>query len=193
MTATVLSHLSRQCLLCSCESSEVKDRLRRLIGECPQFCAICMPHCGRKGKCCVYSLAKVSIFFRRNRLSLQQKVRAFRIQSSEVENLRAFFPFFPCFSAEPPFLSARPLSFALCPSLRSRFVRPSHSLAPLAHACRHMRAYARTRALRTQRLSVFLPSPLPSIRLTFCDLWVKALSFPTSSPVKLEDIRHLHT
>lgn len=35
MKATVLSHLSRQCLLCSCESSEVKDRLRRLIGEVP--------------------------------------------------------------------------------------------------------------------------------------------------------------
>ena len=35
MKATVLSHLSRQCLLCSCESSEVKDHLRRLIGEVP--------------------------------------------------------------------------------------------------------------------------------------------------------------
>lgn len=131
-------------------------------GNDPRFCAICTPHCGRKGKCCVYSLAKVSIFFRRNRVFLQQKVRAFRIHSSEVKNLRIFFPFFPCFSAEPPFLSARPLSLALCPSLRSRFVRPSHSLAPLAHACRHIRAYARARALRTRRLSVFClhPSPL---------------------------------
>lgn len=35
MEATVLAHLSRQCLLCSCESSEVKDHLRRLIGEVP--------------------------------------------------------------------------------------------------------------------------------------------------------------
>lgn len=35
MEATVLSHRSRQCLLCSCESSEVKDHLRRLIGEVP--------------------------------------------------------------------------------------------------------------------------------------------------------------
>ena len=35
MTATVLSRRSRQCLLCSCESSEVKDHLRRLIGEVP--------------------------------------------------------------------------------------------------------------------------------------------------------------
>jgi len=33
MKATVLAHLSRQCLLCSCELSEVKDRLRRFIGE----------------------------------------------------------------------------------------------------------------------------------------------------------------
>lgn len=80
-------------------------------GKCPRFCAICTPHCGRKGKCCVYSLAKVSIFFRRNRLSLQQKVRAFRIQSSEVENLRDFFPFFPCFSAEPPLFERPPPLF----------------------------------------------------------------------------------
>ena len=35
MKATVFAHLSRQCLLYSCESSEVKDRLRRLIGERP--------------------------------------------------------------------------------------------------------------------------------------------------------------
>ena len=35
MKATVLAHLSRQCLLSSCESSEVKDRLRRFIGEVP--------------------------------------------------------------------------------------------------------------------------------------------------------------
>ena len=131
-------------------------------GKCPRFCAIWTPYCGWKGKCCVYSLAKVSIFFRWNRVFLQQKVRAFQIQSSEVENLRTFFPFFPCFSAEPPLFERRPLSFALCPSLRSRSVRPSHPLAPLAHACRHMHAYARTRALCTQRLSVFClhPSPL---------------------------------
>lgn len=163
MKATVLSHLSRQCSLCSCESSEVKDRLRRLIGECPQFCAICMPHCGRKGKCCVYSLAKVSIFFRRNRLSLQQKVRAFRIQSSEVENLRAFFPFFPCFSAEPPLFERPPPSLSLCappfvPVLFARFTHSPRSLTRVGTFA----PYARARALRTQRLSVFClhPSPL---------------------------------
>ena len=115
MKATVLSHLSRQCLLCSCESSEVKDRLRRFIGEVPRLCAIWMPHCGRKGKCCVYSLAKISIFFRRNRLFLQQKVRAFQIQSSVVENLRAFFPFFPCFYAEPPLFERPPPPFRSVP------------------------------------------------------------------------------
>ena len=130
MTATVLSHLSRECLLCSCESSEVKDRLRRLIGECPQFCAICMPHCGRKGKCCFYSLAKVSIFFRRNRLSLQQKVRAFRIQSSEVENLRAFFPFFPCFSAEPPLFERSPPLFRSVPLPSFPFCSPASPTRP---------------------------------------------------------------
>lgn len=131
MKATVLAHLSRQCLLCSCESPEVKDRLRRLIGECPQFCAICMPHCGRKGECCVYSLAKVSIFFRRNRLFLQQKVRAFQIQSSEVENLRAFFPFFPCFSAEPPFFERPPPLFRSVPLPSFPFCSPASLTRPV--------------------------------------------------------------
>ena len=100
---------------------------------------------------CLFA-CKSKHFLSINRLFLQQKVRAFRIQSSEVENLRAFFPFFPCFSAEPPL-------FRSVPPLRSRSVRQLHSLAPLAHACRHIRAYARARALRTQRLSVFCLHP----------------------------------
>lgn len=164
MTATVLSHLSRQCLLCSCESSEVKDHLRRLIGEVPRFCAIWTPYCGRKGKCCVYSLAKVSIFFRRNRVSCNKKFAHFEFSRQRSKTCGLSFPSSLVSPPNPLFLSARPLSFALCPSLRSCSVRPFHPLAPLAHACRHMRACAcaRTRALRTQRLSVFClhPSPL---------------------------------
>ena|GEM_PF-3989180 len=109
---------------------KVKDHLRRLIGEVPRLCAICMPHSGRKGKCCVYSLAKVSIFFRRNRLSLQQKVRAFRIQSSEVENLRAFFPFFPCFSAEPPLFERSPPLFRSVPLPSFPFCSPASPTRP---------------------------------------------------------------
>ena len=93
-------------------------------GKCPRFCAICTPYCGRKGKCCVYSLAKVSIFFRSNRVFLQQKVRAFRIQSSVVENLRTFFSFFPCFSAEPPFFERSPPLFRSVPLPSSPFCSP---------------------------------------------------------------------
>lgn len=99
-------------------------------GKCPRFCAIWTPQCGRKGKCCVYSLAKVSIFFRRNRLSLQQKVRAFRIQSSEVENLRAFFPFFPCFSAEPPLFERSPPLFRSVPLPSFPFCSPASPTRP---------------------------------------------------------------
>ena len=99
-------------------------------GKCPQFCAICMPHCGRKGKCCVYSLAKISIFFRRNRLFLQQKVRAFQIQSSVVENLRTFFPFFPCFSAEPPLFERSPPLFRSVPLPSFPFCSPASPTRP---------------------------------------------------------------
>lgn len=163
MKSTVLSHLSRQCLLCSCESSEVKDHLRRLIGEVPTILrymdavlrqereVLCLFAC--KGK---HFLSKKPSFL---------ATKSSRISNSVVRGrkLAGFLSLLPLFLRRTPFfLSARPLPFALCPSLRFRSVRPSHPLAPLAHACRHMHAYARTRALRTQRLSVFClhPSPL---------------------------------
>ena len=104
---------------------KVKDHLRQLIGEVPRLCAICMPHSGRKGKCCVYSLAKVSIFFRRKlTFSCNKKVRAFQIQSLDVENLRAFFPFFPRFSAEPPLFERSPPLFRSVPLPSFPFCSP---------------------------------------------------------------------
>lgn len=133
MKATVLSTCRSK--VCCVVANNLKSKIVCVgsSGKCPRFCAIWSPQCGRKGKCCVYSLAKVSIFFRRNRLSLQQKVRAFRILLSEVENLRAFFPFFPCFSAEPPlfehptpsFRSVRLPSIPFCsPVPRTHPARP---------------------------------------------------------------------
>ena len=162
MKATVLAHLSRQCLLCSCESPEVKDRLRRLIGERPTILrymyaalrqereVLCLFAC--EGK---HFLSKKPSFL---------ATKSSRISNSVIRGrkLAGFLSLLPLFLRRAPFFERPPLSLALCPSLRSRFVRPSHSLAPLAHACRHIRAYARARALRTQRLSVFClhPSPL---------------------------------
>ena len=163
MKATVLAHLSRKCLLCSCESSEVKDRLRRLIGERPTILRYMDTVLRQKREVLCLFACKGKHFLSMNPTFLATK--SSRISNPVVSGrkLADFLFLLPLFLRRAPFfLSARPLSFALCPSLRPRSVRPSHLLAPLAHACRHMRAYARTRALRTQRLSVFClhPSPL---------------------------------
>lgn len=167
--------------------------MRRLIGEMPTILRY-MDAVLRQER------EVLCLFACKSKHFLSIKPTFLATKSSRISNLvfrgrklAGFLSLLPYVSPPSPlFLSACPLSFALCPSLRSRSVRPLHSLAPLAHACRHIRAYSRARALRTQRLSVFLPSPLPSIRLTFCDLWVKALPFPTSLPMKLDHIRHLH-
>ena len=132
---------------------------------------------------------------------LSMKPTFLAIKSSCISNsavrgrkLADFLSLLPLFLRRTPSFCAPAPSLSLCaPPFVPVLIRPLHSLAPLAHARRHIRAYAGTRATRTHRLSVFLPSSLPSIRLTCCDLWVKALSFPTSSPVKLEYIRPLHT
>ena len=44
------------------------------------------------------------------------------------------------------------------------------------------RGGTRTRALRTQQVSTFLPSPLTCNLLNYCMLGVKAFAFPLSSP-----------
>ena len=70
--------------------------------------------------------------------------------------------------SSPLFLRTRPLSFALCPSLRFRSVRPLHPLALLALACRHIRAYARAFALSDFPFFCLHPSPLSTWHSAIC-------------------------
>ena len=124
MTATVLSHRSRQCLLCSCESSEVKDHLRRLIGEVPTILRyMCAALRLEREVLCLFA-CKGKHFLSMKPTFLATKVRVFQIQSSEVENLRTFFPFFPCFSAEPPFFERPPPPFRSVPLPSFPFCSP---------------------------------------------------------------------
>ena len=96
------------------------------------------------------------------------------------------------FSIRPLFLSSLPL-FLRSPSyyggksvaafsLHSAFVPfpvPQVS-APSRMTPSH--AGTRTRALRTQQVSTFLPSPLTRNLLNYCSLGVKTFAFPLSAP-----------
>lgn len=124
MTATVLSHRSRQCLLCSCESSEVKDHLRRLIGEVPTILRYMDAVLRQEREVLCLFACKGKHFLSMKPTFLATKVRVFQIQSSEVENLRTFFPFFPCFSAEPPFFERPPPPFRSVPLPSFPFCSP---------------------------------------------------------------------
>ena len=96
------------------------------------------------------------------------------------------------FSICPLFLSSLPL-FLGAPScyggksvaafsLHSEFVPFP---VPQVSAPSHMtpsHAGTRTRTLRTQQVSTFLPSPLTCNLLNYCSLGVKAFAFPLSTP-----------
>ena len=82
------------------------------------------------------------------------------------------------FSTCPLFLSS-PSSFSF-PSLLASHIRRRPS-AGAPSRMTHARG-TRTRALRTQQVSPFLPSPLICNLLSNCSLGVKAFAFPLSSP-----------
>ena len=102
------------------------------------------------------------------------------------KNTGAFFRPFPCFSHRSPSFSGRLPAMGgksvAAFSLHSAFVpfpAPQVS-APSRMTPSH--AGTRTRALRTQQVSTFLPSPLTRNLQNYCSLGVKAFAFPRSAP-----------
>ena len=133
--------------------------------------------CGRrratgKGKGCVLSSAKISFLFR-TVVIFDEKCFYFSISRTEKQKHGDFF------STCPLFLSS-PSSFSFPSLLASHIRRRPPVECSLAHDARA--GGTRTRALRTQQVSTFLPSPLTCNLLSNCSLGVKAFAFPLSSP-----------
>ena len=132
--------------------------------------------CGRrratgKGKGCVLSSAKISLLFR-TVVIFDEKCFYFSISRTEKQKHGDFF------SNCPLFLSS--LSSFSFPSLLASHIRRRPPVGcSLAHDAR---GGTRTRALRTQQVSTFLPSPLTCNLLSNCSLGVKAFAFSLSSP-----------
>ena len=111
--------------------------------------------CGRrratgKGKGCVLSSAKISLLFR-TVVIFDEKCFYFSISRTEKQKHGDFF------STCPLFLSS-PSSFSFPSFLASHIRRRPSAGAPSRMTPSH--AGTRTRALRTQQVSTFLPSPL---------------------------------
>ena len=145
--------------------------------------------CGRrratgKGKGCVLSSAKIILLFRISAFFCEKTFYFFDLTKGETKTRGLFL--------DPPLVSpiAPPLSlvaFLLWGksvadfSLHSAFVPfPAPQVcAPSRMTPSH--AGTRTRALRTQQVSIFLPSPITCNLLNYCSLGVKTFVSPLSA------------
>ena len=117
---------------------------------------------------------------------IREIILFFRPYARRNKNTGTFFRSAPCFSHRSPSFSGRlpPMGgkSVAAFSLHSEFVPfpvPQVS-APSRMTPSH--AGTRTRALRTQQVSTFLPSPITCNLLNYCSLGVKAFAFPLSAP-----------
>ena len=166
----------------ACRVYQVKDRLRCSIGQWPaEFDAMWTPQSDGKREWLCFIERKDNSFVSNCDSFLRQKPLIFRLCERKTKNTGLF-------STCPLFLSSLPL-FLRSPScfgeksvaafsLHSAFVPfPAPQLgAPSRITPSH--AGMRTRALRTQQVSTFLPSPITCNLLKYCSLGVKAFAFP---------------
>ena len=135
----------------------------------------------RKGKGCVLSSAKINLLFRTAAV-FDEKMFSFFNLANKWTKTRGLF------SIRPLFLSSLSL-FLWSPSCSGEKSVAAFSLhsafvpfpAPQVSAPSRMtpsHAGTRTRVLRTQQVSTFLPSPLTRNLLNYCSLGVKAFAFP---------------
>ena len=147
--------------------------------------------CGRrratgKGKGCVLSSAKISLLFR-TVVIFDEKCFYFSISRTEKQKHGDFFSNCPLFLSSLPLFLRSPSCFGEKSvadfSLPSAFVLfPAPQLGAPSRMTPSL-AGTRTRALRTQQVSTFLPSPITCNLLNYCSLGVKAFAFPWSAPV----------
>ena len=126
-----------------------------------------------KGKGCVLSSTKISLLFRITVIFDEKMFSFFDLAKGETKTRGLFFDL--------PLVSL--IALLLFVSSSPCFAHSSST--PLLGAPSRMtpsHAGTRTRALRTQQVSTFLPSPLTRNLLNYCSLGVKALAFPLSAP-----------
>jgi len=153
--------------------------------SCPRNLTLC----GRrratgKGKGCVLSSTKISLLFRTS-VIFYEKMSSFFNLANKWTKTRGLFSICPLFlSSLPLFLRSPSCSgekSVAAFSLHSAFVpfpAPQVS-APSRMTPSH--AGTRTRALRTQQVSIFLPSPITCNLLNYCSLGVKTFVSPLSA------------
>ena len=142
--------------------------------------------CGRrratgKGNGCVLSSAKIRLLFRIVVVFYEKIFSSFDSAKGRPKT-RGFFSTCPLFLSSLPLFLRSPSCFGeksvAAFSLHSAFVPFP---APQVGAPSHMtpsHAGTRTRALRTQQVSTFSPSPITCNLLNYCSLGVKAFAFP---------------
>ena len=121
-------------------------------------------------------------FISNRRIFLRENILTFRSLETGNNNTGTFFSICPLFLSSLPLFLRSPSCFGeksvAAFSLHSAFVPfPAPQVgAPSRMTPSH--AGMRTRALRTQQVSTFLPSPITYNLLNYCLLGVKAFAFP---------------
>ena len=147
---------------------------------------MCTPQSDGKRERLCFIEHKDKSFVSNHRVFLRGNILIFRSREGRNKNTGTFSRSAPCFSHRSPSFSGRLPAMGgksvAAFSLHSAFVPfpvPQVS-APSRMTPSH--AGTRTRALRTQQVSTFLPSPLTRNLLNYCSLGVKAFAFPLSAP-----------
>ena len=133
-----------------------------------------------KGKGCVLSSAKINLLFRTTVIFHEKTFLFFDLAKGETKT-RGLFLDQPLVSLSLPLFLRAPSCYGgksvAAFSLHSAFVPfPTPQVSAPSHAG------TRTRALRTQQVSTFLPSPITRNLLNYCSLGVKTFAFPLSVP-----------
>ena len=134
---------------------------------------MCTPQSDGKRERLCFIEHKDKSFVSNHRDFRRENVLIFQPCKQMDKNTGTFFRSAPCFSHHPPPFRFLPPCFA------------HSSSTPLLGAPSRMtpsHAGTRTRALRTQQVSTFSPSPLTCNLLNYCSLEVKAFAFPLSIP-----------
>ena len=148
---------------------------------------MCTPQSDGKRERLCFIEHKEKSFVSNYRDFLRENVFIFRFCERKTKNTGTFSRSAPCFSHRSPSFSGRlPVmgggKSVAAFSLHSAFVpfpAPQVS-APSRMTPSH--AGTRTRALRTQQVFTFLPSPITCNLLSYCSLGVKTFAFPLSIP-----------
>mgnify|MGYP000862094083 CR=1 FL=1 len=171
----------------ACRVYQVKDRLRCSIGQWPtELDAMWTPQSDGKRERLCFIERKDNSFVSNRLVFSARKHSHFSTQRKEKQKHGDFF------SIRPLFLSSLPLFLwsPSCSGEKSVVVFSLHSAfvpfpVPQVSAPSRMtpsHAGTRTRALRTQQVSTFLPSPITLNLLNYCSLGVKIFAFPLSAP-----------